>query len=160
MVRDLEDKQKAADKLGRLSDNLQTICDKCDEAVEEDQEEDEEKRKGIKRLVKKFDPKKLTENIPGSSYVAYSVNKGDELSICIRKKGTEEFIKDNTVIFVAIHELAHIMTKSTGHTDEFWDNMNYLLNKASQAGLYEAIDYAKSPADYCGVKITSTPLNM
>ena len=30
------------------------------------------------------------ENIPGSMYVAYSVNKGQELSICIREKETEK----------------------------------------------------------------------
>ena len=33
-------------------------------------------------------------------------------------------------MFVAIHELAHIMTESVGHEPEFWDNMGFLLEKS------------------------------
>ena len=107
-----------------------------------------------------FDPDHITENIPGSMYVAYSVNKGEELSICIREKDTEKFLDSNTVLFVAIHELAHIMSESTGHTEEFWDNMKYLLEEASKQGIYNPVDYSKNPTDYCGTEINSTPLNM
>ena len=85
-------------------------------------ETDKKRGEGISRLRDSFDPDHITENIPGSMYVAYSVNKGDELSICIREKDTEAFLDSNTVTFVAIHELAHIMSESTGHTEEFWDN--------------------------------------
>ena len=52
---------------------------------------------------------------------------------------------DNTIIFVAIHELSHIMTPETGHTPLFWDNMKYLLEKASSQGIYMPIDYSQSP---------------
>ena len=86
------------------------------------------KKKGIDRLIKRFDPKNITENIPGSLYVAYSVNKGEELSICLREKETEKFMDQNTITFVAIHELAHIMSVDTGHTKEFWTNFKFLLN--------------------------------
>ena len=79
------------------------------------------------QLKKNFNSDYITENIPGSLYVAYSVNKGEELSLCIRDKDTNKFIDNNTILFVAIHELAHIMSKSTGHTEEFWDYMKYLL---------------------------------
>ena len=85
------------------------------------------KKDGVNRIVDNFDPLNITENIPGSMYVAYSVNKGEELSICIREKNTEKFLDSNTVLFVAIHELAHIMSESTGHTEEFWDNIKYVL---------------------------------
>ena len=30
-----------------------------------------------------------------------------------------------------LHELAHIMTKSVGHTEEFWNNFRYLLKQTS-----------------------------
>ena len=117
-------------------------------------------RDGVKRLIDKFDPNQITENIPGSMYVAYSVNKGDELSICIREKETEKFIDMNTILFVAIHELAHIMSKSTGHTKEFWNNMNYLLKEAIKIGIYHRVNYKETPVDYCGMEINNTPLNM
>ena len=93
-------------------------------------------------------------------YVAYSVNKGEELSICIREKNTEKFIDDNTITFVAIHELSHIMTPETGHTKLFWDNMKWLLEKASSMGIYMPVHYSQSPVEYCGMNINSTPMNI
>ena len=174
LVRNLKDKQEAANRLGDLSDTLQTLCDSCKGGGSKgegskgegskgkgDKDEDSYDREdAIKRLLDKFEPAKLTENIPGSSHVAYSVNKGSELSICLRKKDTDAFIDTNTVRFVAIHELAHVMSDSTGHTDEFWDNMKFLLEKAISAGLYVATDYKERPVDYCGIQITSTPLEL
>ena len=149
-VRNLDDKVEAANKLANLSQSLLRLL----ESVKDNN------KKGIDRLIKRFDPKNITENIPGSLYVAYSVNKGDELSICIREKKTEKFLDQNTVIFVAIHEIAHIMTESTGHTEEFWNNMKYLLKEGIKIGIYEEIDYAKYPTDYCGMEINNTPLNL
>ena len=149
-VRNLDDKVEAANKLANLSQSLLRLL----ESVKDNN------KKGIDRLIKRFDPKNITENIPGSLYVAYSVNKGDELSICIREKKTEKFLDQNTVIFVAIHEIAHIMTESTGHTEEFWNNMKYLLKEGIKTGIYEEIDYAKYPTDYCGMEINNTPLNL
>ena len=149
-VRKLPDKQKAADKLGELSLQLVQLIESLKN----------KNKKGISRLVHKFNPDIITENIPGSSHVAYSVNKGEELSICIRKINTNEFIDNNTILFVAIHELAHIMSESTGHTPEFWDNMKYLLEQASEINIYQPIDYSKTPVIYCGQEINSTPMNL
>ena len=48
----------------------------------------------------------------------------------------EPLIKLNTLVFVAIHELGHVMSVSVGHTDEFWNNMRYLLKHAIEQGIY------------------------
>ncbi len=149
-VRNLKDKQEAADKLATLSQSLLQLI----RSIQSN------KKEGVDRLVERFDPTDITENIPGSMYVAYSVNKGDELSICIREKETEKFLDQNTVIFVAIHELAHIMTKENGHTETFWLNMKYLLEEAIKIGVYQEIDYSKHPVRYCGMDIDNTPLNI
>lgn len=149
-VRKLPDKQEAADKLGNLTLRLQKLIIH----VQNDM------RDGVDRLENRFNSDIITENIPGSKYVAYSVNKGQELSICIRDKETNNFIDDNTVTFVAIHELSHIMSRSTGHTEEFWDNMKYLLEQASDIGIYSPVDYSTNPIVYCGEEINSTPLNI
>tara|TARA_B100001287_G_scaffold276808_1_gene289616 strand:- start:223 stop:801 length:579 start_codon:yes stop_codon:yes gene_type:complete len=149
-VRKLPDKQQAADKLGNLTLRLKKLISH----VQNDM------RDGVDRLESRFNSDIITENIPGSKYVAYSVNKGQELSICIRDKETNNFIDDNTVTFVAIHELSHIMSKSTGHTEEFWDNMKYLLEQASDIGIYSPVDYGTNPIVYCGEEINSTPLNI
>tara|TARA_Y100001958_G_C21172399_1_gene503912 strand:+ start:336 stop:911 length:576 start_codon:yes stop_codon:yes gene_type:complete len=151
-VRNLPDKQEAANKLANISQLLNQLVQSLDES-------EKEKGEDIQRLKKSFNSDYITENIPGSVYVAYSVNKGEELSLCIREKDTEEFIDNNTILFVAIHELSHIMTDEIGHTPLFWDNMKYLLEKASSQGIYQIINYNDSPVMYCGMKIDSTPLN-
>ena len=151
-VRNLPDKNEAADKLANIGMSLQKLIDSLNE-------KDKEKGEDILRLKKSFNSDYITENIPGSMYVAYSVNKGEELSICIREKDTEKFIDNNTIIFVAVHELAHIMTDELGHTELFWDNMKYILEKSSLVSIYKKIDYSKYPVMYCGMEIDSTPLN-
>ena len=151
LVRNLPDKNEAANKLGSISDSLQNLVNGLNE-------NDDKKGEYIKQLKESFNPEYITENIPGSIYVAYSVNKGEELSLCIREKDTEKFIDDNTIIFVAIHELSHIMTPETGHTPLFWDNMKYLLEHASSQGIYMPVDYSQSPVEYCGMDINSTPM--
>ena len=89
---------------------------------------------------------------------SYSLNKGEKIALCIRKKGDNlTFENENTVIFVAIHELSHIMTESVGHEKEFWDNMAFLLEKAHELDIYEPVDYNENNIDYCGMEITTTP---
>ena len=67
---------------------------------------------------------------------------------------------DNIILFVAIHELSHIMTPENGHTPLFWDNMKYLLEQGSKMGIYKPVDYGKYPEMYCGMEITSTPMKV
>ena len=152
-VRNLPDRNEAANKLATIGNSLQSLIDSLDE-------EEEEKGKYNKQLKESFNPDYITENIPGSTYVAYSVNKGEELSLCVREKDTEVFMDNNIILFVAIHELSHIMTPETGHTPLFWNNMKYLLEKASAMGIYTPTDYRKNPETYCGMEINSTPMNL
>ena len=152
-VRNLPDRTEAANKLASIGNSLQSLIDSLDE-------EEEEKGKYNKQLKESFNPDYITENIPGSTYVAYSVNKGEELSLCVREKDTEVFMDNNIILFVAIHELSHIMTPETGHTPLFWNNMKYLLEKASAMGIYTPTDYRKNPETYCGMEINSTPMNL
>ena len=150
-VRNLPDKGEAADKLASIGISLETLIGALDESHKV-------KGPGILRLKEAFNPDYITENIPGSMYVAYSVNKGEELSICIRSKDTEKFMDNNIIMFVAIHEIAHIMTEETGHTSEFWDNMKFLLQEAISLGIYQYTDYSVQPTVYCGMEINATPL--
>jgi hypothetical protein len=153
LVRNREDKQEAADLMSQIKGNLTKIVDYLEKNHISDPR--------VKRLVEKFRPENISESIPNTSYTSYSVNKGEKIVFCIRSKDEQEKLEDlNTMMFVAIHELAHIMTKSVGHTDEFWDNMKYLLKKAITINVYKPVDYKASPTDYCGTKITDTPLDI
>ena len=112
----------------------------------------------VKRLVQGFNPQKISETLPTSTLTAYSENKGEKLAFCLnKKKENNELIDINTLTFVALHELSHIMTVSIGHKQDFWNNFKFVLQNAKDAHIYEPIDYKKEPRDYCGMTISDNP---
>ena len=149
-VRDKENLEKSADMLADMTIKLKRLVKHMAQKYP-----DEER---IKRLVKGFNPKKIMETLPTSEYTAYSENKGEKLAFCLTKKKNEgNMIEPNTLTFVSIHEVAHIMTKSVGHDKEFWDNFKFLLENAKEIGIYSPVDYSKNPTEYCGMDITDNP---
>ena len=149
LVRKLPDKSEAADKLANISSHLKHLVDHVKDSD----------RDGVVQLKSFFDPENITENGPNGKYKAYSVNKGEQLSLCLRNAKTDVFLEDNIILFVAIHELAHIMTDEIGHTSKFWGNMKFLLEKSIELNIYRAVDYKEHPEDYCGLIINSSPLD-
>ena len=116
------------------------------------------KDEDVIRLKKNFNPNKITETLPTSELTAYSENKGEKMAFCLNKtKNTGTLIDLNTLTFVAIHELAHTMTKSIGHKQEFWKNFKFLLENAVKIGIYKPVDYKKENQSYCGMTITDNP---
>ena len=114
----------------------------------------------VKRLVSGFNPKKVNETLPTSELTAYSENKGEKLAFCLNteKNAGDNLIDINTLTFVALHELSHIMTESIGHKQDFWQNFKFLLQNAKEANIYNPVDYKKKPQEYCGMKINDNPL--
>jgi predicted metal-dependent hydrolase len=151
LVRNVNDKEDAANMLAKIRQNLERVV----EYLKDNNISDER----VQLLVNRFNPDVLSESLPNTSYTSYSVDKGKKIVFCLRSKDDKNKLIDmNTIMFVAIHELAHIMTKSIGHTDEFWDNMRYLLKIGIKVGVYQKVDYSKNPVQYCGISISSTVL--
>ena len=150
-VREREKVQDAADMLARVNEKCKKIVDYSNEKYGS--------KDCVKRLVKGYNPKKIMETLPTSEYTAYSENKGEKLAFCLnKKKGDDDNLIDaNTLMFVATHEIAHVMTKSVGHTEEFWNNFKFLLENAVELKLYTPVDYKKEPEGYCGMNITDNP---
>ena len=146
LVRKLPDSLKAANKLAELNSHIIKIIDACQKSD----------RENVELLKENYNTDTLSETVPGSKYTSYSVNKGEKISICIRNTDNS-FMDMNTILFVTIHELAHVMTISTGHTEEFWSNMKFILEVAESIGLYKPVDYSSKPETYCGMVINSTP---
>lgn len=146
LVLNRPDKLEAAQKLDRLRGNLLSLIDHIDVKGEE----------GVKgdRLKNKFKAV-ISENAPGGSYTSYTLNKGDHIYMCMRNEN--ELVDDNTLMFVALHELAHVMTKSIGHKPDFVKNFKFLLKLAEKRGYYKYQAYHINPQQYCGTKISSTP---
>ena len=150
-VRERANIKKAADLLAK-------ITEKCKELVKYMGAKFPDKD-SVKRLVAGYNPKKIMETLPTSEYTAYSENKGEKLAFCLNKKkgDANNLIDEHTLMFVAIHELSHVMTKSIGHKQDFWDNFKFLLENAKEAGIHEPQDYKQKPQEYCSMKITDNP---
>ena len=152
LVRNRDDKQAAADLIAKIRVKLEKLINSMKEKYPND--------KSVNRMKNKFNADNISESGKSSQYTSYSVNKGEKIVFCVRQKDeNESLVEENTITFVAIHELAHIMTKSIGHTEEFWDNFRRLLKEAIDMGIYNKEDYESNPKEYCGIKVTDSPLN-
>lgn len=152
LVRNLEDRHEAANLLAKVRKNMENLCDHL--------KKEHPGHEPVNRLIRKFNPERISETEKGSKYTSYSVNKGEKIVLCLRARDdTEKLIDENTLMFVALHELAHIMTKSIGHKKEFWKNFKFLLKNAIVIRIYQHEDYNNNPKKYCGITITDTPLN-
>jgi hypothetical protein len=110
-------------------------------------------------MVERFNPDNMVENDIDASTTSYSENKGELIVVCLRdKRPPYPFADENTVMFVLLHEMAHLMTETIGHTQEFWSNFKRILGDAVQIGIYHPVNYAHSPVKYCGMKITDSPI--
>lgn len=149
-VRERRKLEMAADRLATVNNNMKSVVEHCRENFSN--------KECVKRLVDGYNPKKIYETLPTSKYTAYSQNKGEKMAFCLdTEKQNGQLIDMNTLTFVALHELAHVATKSIGHTDEFWANFKFLLQQAQKIGVYKPIDYSKKPERYCGMTIDDNP---
>lgn len=150
-VRERNQVQKASDLLARTTEKLGYLVENVGQRYPD--------RDNVKKLVKNFNPTTIKETLPTSEFTAYSENKGEKLAFCLNKKkhNNDNLIDSNTLMFVATHEIAHIMTTSVGHTEEFWNNFKFLLENAVELKLYTPVDYKKEPEGYCGMDITDNP---
>lgn len=152
-VRERKDLQKASNLLARITEKMKKLVKYLDEKYKN------HKKENVKRLINKFNPKKIVETLPTSEYTAYSQNKGEKIAFCLNKQNedNDNLIDENTLMFVALHEMAHVASKSIGHNEEFWENFTFLIGEAEEIEIYEPIDYSKQNAQYCGMTITSSP---
>lgn len=140
----------AADRLARVNQHMQALVNHCAQKYPS--------RGNVKRLVEGYNPQKIYETLPTSKFTAYSENKGEKLAFCLdTEKSGGRLIDENTLTFVATHELAHVASESVGHTEEFWKNFKFLLEEAVGIGIYKPVDYKKDSQRYCGMDITDNP---
>jgi len=150
-VRERNNIQNASNLLARTTEKLEYLVENVGQRYPD--------RENVQKLVKNFNPTTIKETLPTSEFTAYSENKGEKIAFCLNKKKTDNdnLIDSNTLMFVAIHEIAHIMTTSVGHTEEFWNNFKFLLENAVEIKIYTPVDYKKEPEGYCGMDITDNP---
>ena len=108
------------------------------------------------------------------SDAAYVINKQD-MAFCLQdgpNRGdptkTTNFSDTNLITYVAIHELAHIMSDETGHGSEFVNNFGFLLDYSQNITytnpftnkteiLYTPFKQVTGTSDnFCGVKLQNS----
>ena len=151
LVQNKPDKQEAANALASIKLDLSKFMQYL--------QQNKDKHKSIELLLSRVDLDKISEGNEDTNYTTYTLNKGEKVVFCLRTRDHSDHIhKHNLLMFVAIHEMAHIMSVSEGHTEEFNKNFAFLCEEAVKAGVYMPEDYRSNPVNYCGIDVTDTPL--
>lgn len=152
IVRNLPDRQEAADRLARCRGKMLRLMRELRTADAD--------KPLVAQILRNFDaaPSRFSESTPDASYTSYSVNKGEKVYMCLRQRNErEELVDENIITFVALHEMAHIGTHEVGHTPLFWNNFGWLLKRAEALEIYRYTDFRAHPVEYCGIHITDQP---
>lgn len=144
-VRPGKNQQLKADALAEISIKINVLLSKLSS-------EGNLFEKNIKLAKERFKEINLTENIDPSK-TSYTVNKGEKVVICLGTGG--KIYPINLLMYVALHELAHIGCESVGHQEEFINFFEFLVKTAVKENIYSFEDYSKYPTEYCGMTIKS-----
>lgn len=77
---------------------------------------------------------------------SYTLNK-EKIYLCLTDENGNYYSK-NTLMYVLIHEMAHVISDSVGHTGEFHTTFEQLQDEAAKAGIYDPSIPIES--NYCG----------
>lgn len=112
----------------------------------------DDKLQMIKENLIKIDPRANKVEFYTDSNEAYTLGK-KEIYICV-KDSKGEYYNNNTLMYVALHELAHVLIPedTSKHPPKFDNLFNQLKERAAYMGLYNpSIPF---PSEYCGKKLS------
>lgn len=104
----------------------------------------------IEEIQEKIKNSEILENITDSD-TSYTVNKGEKIILCLADRENDNLYSYNLLMYVLIHELAHILNTTYGHDDNFKKTFRFILEKAIELNLYTYEDYKNNPVNYCGL---------
>ena len=144
LVRNVNDKSIAADKLALIKQNMIKLIT----YLKDNLKKFPKNTQYVKDLVSRTKVIHIMESSSDEKYTSYTINKGEKIVLCLRS------IHDmNTIMYVVIHEMAHIGCPEYGHTPLFKEIFKFLLTQASIIKIYTPVDYRLNPQDYCGMTI-------
>jgi len=145
MVRNINNSFQAGNLLCTIKKKLTLLIDRCME------DPDETYYKYVKVIHDRLPSCEFKETSWGSIYVTFTHLKGKSMTVCMRSK--DGFQDLNELMYVCIHEIAHIGCPEMNHTDLFYEINEYLLLQAIKYNIYTFVDYEKTPKDHCGILI-------
>lgn len=146
-VADLKDRQQAVVILDELNEYCLTVM----RSIKNDLANGKtfgSKQYCVDNLLNRYNPLVIKENTPVQPDTSYTVNKGEEIYMCLRDKNYN-FHDMSLLKFVLLHEMSHILSNTYAHDRAFWSNFAWLLHYCYNKGLYVPIDYRKYPVWYC-----------
>jgi len=153
LVRDLPDKDEAANLLATTRKNIFILTNHLYENRDTKYKDNKE---NIEQLYSKIQNVIINESSEDSSYTSYSVNKGEQIVFCLRSKHNNEFHDINLIMYVVLHEMAHVGCKEYGHTPLFKKIFAFYTLVAINLGLYTKMDFNNDPTEYCGLMISES----
>ena len=144
-----EDSLEAANLIAKIREKLVILMEHLEKSFSLNDDR-------VRLLKKNFRPDRLKEGVDTPGYTSYSINKGEQIVLCLRSN--DKLVDLNTMLFVVLHEFAHLSTESIGHTEEFWDNFKWILEESINIGIYTKQEFKVKNVEYCGMTITSSPL--
>ena len=161
------DKQKKADLLANLNNKLNIIV------VNLKNDQNYNNDATVHRLINNWEKGVSIKEIGNmETDAAYVINK-QYMSFCLQDTPNGSSTKNtnvedtNLMTYVAIHELAHIMSVEIGHGPEFIQNFEFLLAYAKklkytdpflnkEAPLYIQLNKLNTADNYCGVSLVNS----
>lgn len=153
LVRDVNDKQHASNMLARIKQNIGTVT----KHVKDNSVLYPDMKQYIDQLDRRIKNAIIQENSKNSKYTSYSVNKGEQIVFCLRTTSDSGELHDiNLLMYVVLHEMAHVGCPETGHTPLFVKIFKFLCQRAIDLKLYNKIHFNKNPTKYCGMEISDS----
>lgn len=109
-------------KIDELKEIIKTACERDDK--------NNTHGEMMNKICKKVSDTKISEEKQ-----SYTINK-EKIYLCLYDKNNQ-YYSNNMLIYVLLHEFSHVLCKSVGHTDEFYDIFNRVLQDAVERGVYD-----------------------
>lgn len=148
-VRNRTDREQAANTLAKIKINMKKLISH----LQQSQNKFPSNMRYIHDLVARTKTINIMESGTDEKYTSYTINKGERIVFCLRSKILGEIHDMNTLMYVVIHEMAHIGCPEYGHTPLFKQIFRFLLTQGAEIGIYKPVDYRIKPQNYCGMTI-------
>jgi hypothetical protein len=153
LVRDVPDKMISVNILAKIKSNMNKIAS----TLYQNQDSYKDNKSYIVQLYNGLKNCVISESGENTVYTSYSINKGEQIVFCLRSKLLNNKIHDfNLIMYVVLHEMAHVACPEVGHTDLFKKIFAFLATEAINMGLYTKINFSADNKEYCGLTITES----
>ncbi len=156
LVRNVSDKQEAANTLAKIKQNILLLSTNLYAHINDP--ENVKYKEYITRLYQKAPTIIIVESTKDSIYTSYSVNKGEQIVFCLRKRVLPNELHDiNLMMYVVLHEISHVACPIyDNHGPLFREIFNFITLNGIKLNIYSKIDFFTNPVNYCGLLITDS----